>query len=167
MAKKLTPTNDGEQPKISASLEIILNKDEEEESSPIKTGRKPHPINWDKVEAAMTLGGDLKICAMMGGVHWNTLERRILERYGEGFKEVRSAFMTDRKAMALKALWNQVAKGNWRAIKFANQAFNNLTDRVRDMDDDAEGGESATFRLAYNLNEPPPIDAEFEIKGET
>lgn len=165
MAKQKSDSPVATEPKLTASVDSILRKDEDDNNLPVKTGRKPADINWDRVETCMAMGGDLKMCAMFGGVHWNTLERRILERYGENFREVRAAFMTDRKAMALKALWNQVAKGNTRAIIFVNRAINGLNDRPKEMDEDNDDG--GTFKLAYNLDEPPPIEADFhEVSDE-
>lgn len=161
MAKQKSDSPVATEPKLTASRDSILNKDEQEQNLPVKTGRKPADINWEAVERGMAMGCDLKMCAMLGGVHWNTLERRIVDRYGENFREVRNAMLTDRKMMALKALWNQVAKGNWRAIRFANVAFNGLSDRPKDdMDDDDKDGGS--FKLSYNLDEPPPLEAEFK-----
>lgn len=155
MAKQKSDSPVATEPKLTASVDAIRNQDSEESSSLIP--RKE--INWDKVETCMAMGGDLKMCAMFGGVHWNTLERRIYDRYGENFREVRAAFMTDRKAMALKALWNQVAKGNTRAIIFVNRAINGLNDRPKDMDEDNDDGGS--FQLAYPDEPPPAIEADF------
>lgn len=126
------------------------------------TGPKKAKINWDKVEVAMSFGADLKTCAMFGGVHWNTLERRILARYGEGFKEVRSAFLADKKMLALTKLWEKVAKGDTKSILFANRAFNGITDRRRDNEEDDEATDFE-FKVAYNLDEhPDAVEAEFK-----
>lgn len=166
MAKDKNLPDKVNEPKITASVTSILNKDSEEAGDVQSVKNHRVDINWDKVETAMALGADLKMCAMFGGCHWNTLERRVLERYGDGFREVRSAFMTDRKAMALKQLWNLVSKGNVRATLFVNRAINGLNDRPKDNDDD-ESGESSTFRLAYNLDdEPPTYEADFSVQGD-
>lgn len=164
MTKDKTPS-EGQEPipetKMTASLVHIQSKDDEEQEPQNKTGRKPVPINWDKVETAMAIGMDLKSCAMFGGVHWNTLERRVIDRYGEGFREVRAAFMTDRKAFALGALWKKVGQGDTKAILFANRVFNGLNDRPKEVEED-DSGEASTFRVAYNLDTPPEaIEAQF------
>ena len=164
MDKNTTPIEPSKEPseqKLTASKQAILAKDDEDQEPVNRTGRKPHPINWDKVETAMAIGCDLKTCAMFGGVHWNTLERRVIARYGEGFREVRAAFMTDRKAFALGALWKKVGQGDTKAILFANRVFNGLNDRPKDVEED-DSGEASTFRVAYNLDQPPEvIEAQF------
>jgi hypothetical protein len=163
LAKQKTPPEAPQPTLATASLEAISTREDENGSTFVP--RKI--IDWNKVEAGMMVGADLKTCAMLGGVHWNTLERRIHERYGEGFREVRAAFLTDRKLMALKAMWNQVAKGNWRAVRFANVVFNGLNDRPKEIDDD-DHADAGTFKLAYNLDEEPPksVEAEFEVQGD-
>lgn len=160
MAKSKPIENTDPVRKPTASLEGVLNKDQED-NLPNIGGRPQAEINWDKVETCMAMGGDLKMCAAFGGVHWNTLERRIMERYKEGFKDVRQYFMTDRKALALKQIMNLVAKGNVRATIFINKAWNGMSDRPKDMGDDDESGEGDTFKLAYDPHEKPPVDAEY------
>lgn len=157
MSEQKNPEEADRRPNTTASLTSITNKDEDDNTSLIP--RKE--INWDKVETAMALGADLKMCAMFGGVHWNTLERRIVARYGENFREVRAAFMTDRKALALQKLWALVQKGDVRAVLFANRVFNGLNDKPKDLDDEDDSG--SIFTLAYNLDEPPPIEAESRV----
>jgi hypothetical protein len=154
------PVEQSQGPKHTASAEFILNRDVDDQSPQGKRGPKHIDINWEKVEAYMSIGMDLKSCAMAGGCHWNTLERRIQEKYGENFREVRAAFLTDRKALALKKMWDKVNQGDSDMIKFANRVFNGLNDRPKEMDDDNDEG--STFTLAYNLDEPPPIEAEFK-----
>lgn len=161
MAKQKPSDNNPQLVRPTATVEGLLNKDPED-SSVNMGGRPKTNINWDKVETCMAMGGDLKMCAAFGGVHWNTLERRILERYGEGFRDVRQYFMTDRKAVALKQIMNLVAKGNVQATIFINKAWNNMNDRPKEMGEDEE--EASTFKLAYDPHEPPPIDAEY-IQG--
>ena len=146
---------------LTTSRSTIVTKDEEDFQPAEKTGRPRAPINWDRVEMAMSIGGDLKMCAMYGGVHWNTLERRIKARYGEGFKEVRSAFLTDRKAMALTKAWKAVERGDWKAVEWANRVFNGLNPRAMDKkeEDDADDFE---FNVNYSLDKHPDVvEAEF------
>ena len=165
MAKDKTPKGELEpqsEQKTTAQLQSFLNKDDEDREPQDRIGRKPVPINWDKVETAMALGCDLKSCAMFGGVHWNTLERRIIERYGEGFREVRASFLTDFKVSALVALRKKVKEGDTKAILFANRALNGMNDRPKDAEED-DSGEMSTFRVAYNLDTPPEvIEAQFK-----
>lgn len=157
----IEPSKDEPTQRLTASREQILAKDDEEQEPINKTGRKPVPINWDKVETAMALGCDLKTCAAFGGCHWNTLERRVIERYGEGFREVRQTFLADRKALALGKLWEKVRQGDSKMIQFANRVFNGLNDRPKETEED-DSGESSTFRVAYNLDTPPDVyEAQF------
>lgn len=150
---------------LTASRRAIVNQDDQDREPLERLGRKPHPINWDKVETAMSFGADLKMCAMYGGVHWNTLERRVLSRYGEGFKEVRAAFMTDRKAFALNQLWKLVGKGDRHAVLYANRVFNGLNDRpTKGREEDEDLREDFTFEVNYNLEKHPDV-IEAEFKG--
>lgn len=148
---------------MSAHTKALLQIDSEDDG---KMETRPRAeINWDKVETAMSLGASLMECASYGGVHYNTLERRVQERYGELFRVVREAMMTDRRMMARKQLWNLVAKGNVRATLFVNRAINKINDRLREDEEDDEQ-DTATFRLAYNLDEPPAVNAEFQVQGD-
>lgn len=166
MAKKNPPDLPEKSPKTSL-VEMFRNKDPEDDGEQVYPGGRPQaPINWDRVEAYMEMGGDLTMCAYAGGVSPRTLERRIIERYGVGFKEVRQAAMTDRKAIALKALMNLVVKGNARATIFINKAWNNMSDRPKSMGDDDENEDGSTFKIAFDPHQPPPVDAEFEPLGD-
>lgn len=156
----LVPSGHG----LTASLQAIRSKDHKDQEGKNLVGRPQHHINWDKVETAMSLGVGLKGCAMYGGVHWNTLERRCIERYGEGFKEVRDAFLTDMKALASDALKKKIKQGDTKAILFANRVFNNMDDRVK-RDDEDDKGNAKVFKMAYNLDKTPDeIEAEFRVR---
>ncbi len=157
MAKSPKSGNPDEKYSMSPHARALLEKDPEEGQEDFIPRKE---INWDKVETAMAFGGSLMECAAEGGVHYNTLERRVLERYGENFRVVRDAMLTARKLMARKQLFNLVAKGNVRATLFANRALNKMNDRLREDEDD-DRDEAPSFRLSYNLDEKPPVDAEF------
>ena len=157
MAKNQKPGNPDDKYSMSPHARALLEKDPEGDSADFIPRKE---INWDKVETAMAFGGSLMECAAEGGVHYNTLERRVLERYGENFRVVRDAMLTNRKMMARKQLFNLVAKGNVRATLFANRALNKLNDRLREDEDD-DRDEAPSFRLSYSLDDKPPVDADF------
>lgn len=162
MAKSKKPEQKAPDPRWTASVEGILRKDSDDQNPIHIHSYHKVEINWDRVEGMMAAAGDLKMCAAAAGVHWNTLERRILERYGENFREVRQYYMTDVKALALKQLRNLVAKGNVRATIFMNKAWNNMNDRPKEMGDDDDDQDASVFKLAYDPHEPPPIEAEYK-----
>ena len=144
-------------PKPKTAAEAIMTR-EEDPNGPKTMKYHVVEINWANVEAYMSIGMDLKSCARAGGCHWNTLERRIVEKYGDNFRDVRAFMMSDRKAKAMKKMWDKVDEGDADMIKFVNRAFNGVTDKPKEMDEDNDDG--GTFTLAYD-NSPPPIDAEF------
>lgn len=158
MGKKNLPENPDDKYQLSSKAKAFKNRDPEEENDFLPRAE----INWDKVETAMELGCSLKECAEFGGVHWNTLERRILVRYGDGFREVREFYMGPRRRNIRAQFFNLVAKGNVRAVLAGMRALNGFNDRPKGDQDDDDDNDTSVFKLAYDPHEPPPIDAEYK-----
>lgn len=152
---------------LTPNRKALIVRDDEETQE--RLGRKLVPIDWARVETAMSFGADLRTCAAFGGCHWNTLERRVKDRYGANFKEVRDYFMADKKALALTQAWKAVQRGEWKAIEWANKIFNGLgkATKTGGEGEDDGGQDDFTFNLNYSLDEhPDAIEAEFKSQEE-
>lgn len=162
MSKKIKSENPDEKYKMHPLAASLVKKDQEGSGDMLP--RKE--INWDKVETAMMFGASLNECAAVGGVHYNTLERRILERYGDTFRVVRDAMMSDQKIALRQRLYKAAKNGSVPALIFLNRAVNKMNDRLREGDED-DDGDSTTFHLAYDPKKAPPppsIPADFTKK---